>query len=57
VADMKTLFDTLTWEQISDDTGGVIQVPCSVNARQGGEAHHDGFLTACRPLLFAGFQD
>ncbi len=57
MADMKTLFDTLTWEQISDDTGGVIQVPCSVNARQGGEAHHDGFLTACRPLLFAGFQD
>jgi aarF domain-containing kinase len=25
VADMKTLFDSLTWEQISDDTGGVIQ--------------------------------
>lgn len=23
---MKALFDSLTWEQISDDTGGVIQV-------------------------------
>ncbi len=25
ISDMKTLFDGLTWEQISDDTSGVIQ--------------------------------
>lgn len=26
VADMGALFDTLTWEQIADDTSGVMQV-------------------------------
>jgi hypothetical protein len=28
VADMGALFDTLTWEQIADDTSGVMQVRC-----------------------------
>ena len=28
VADMGALFDTLTWEQIADDTSGVMQVCC-----------------------------
>jgi hypothetical protein len=28
VADMGALFDSLTWDQISDDTAGVMQVCC-----------------------------
>jgi uncharacterized membrane protein YdbT with pleckstrin-like domain len=49
VADMGALFDTLTWEQIADDTSGVMQVRCcNVSRHSKGSS---GMLAPCPWVL------